>query len=310
MKKKILYIVLGIVFILFVLGLVTSYIDSARVRNTVEPKYTIKIVSKTGDKVTYWGLGYKIIRYPSVSPNEPYKNNRGVKYGNWFMKYELSLDEEKVTVKELNEVNDKIIEYFSLDDKVEYNNYGYNYIDYENMVVVVGLKENTKEEQNKFREMVVDSDLIKFEEGKIVVSDKTTVEEIKLKTEIEVTNHGNSDSDLVKYKVYIKDSKLYAVNLKNNEEKIVFDKEYVKNIAIRSICCAGNGYLLILTDDGNVYMSAKDCNYNFSFDFPFKKLDVSNIEKFKLVPAFDYDMARNLYGVDKNGNEILLHKMN
>ena len=224
MKKKILYIVLVIVFILFVLGLVTSYIDSARVRNAVEPKYTIKIVSKTGDKVTYWGLGYKIIRYPSVSPNEPYKNNRGVKYGNWFMKYELSLDEEKVTTNELNEVNDKIIEYFSLEDKVEYNNYGYNYIDYENMVVVVGLKENTKEEQNKFREMVVDSDLIKFEEGEIVVSDKATVEEIKLKTEIEVTNHGNSDSDLVKYKVYIKDSKLYAVNLKNNEEKIVFDK--------------------------------------------------------------------------------------
>ena len=90
MKKKILYIVLVIGFILFVLGFVTSYIDSGRVRNAVEPKYTIKIVSKTGDKVTYWGLGYKIIRYPSVSPNEPYKNNCGVKYGNWFMKYELS----------------------------------------------------------------------------------------------------------------------------------------------------------------------------------------------------------------------------
>lgn len=82
MKKKI-FIILGIVVVLLVSSaLVTSYIDSARVRNSVEPKYTIKIVSEDGNKVTYWGLGYKVIRYPSVSPNEPYKNNRGVKYGN------------------------------------------------------------------------------------------------------------------------------------------------------------------------------------------------------------------------------------
>ena len=91
MKKTI--IVLSIVLALLVVaGLVTSYADSARVRNSVEPVHTIKIVSADGTKVTYWGLGYKVIRYPSVSPNEPYKNNRGIKYGNWFMKYELPED--------------------------------------------------------------------------------------------------------------------------------------------------------------------------------------------------------------------------
>ena len=79
MKKKILIIV-GIVFIFFVIaGLVTSYIDSARVRNGVAPKYVIKVDDENGTKVTYWGLGYKVVRYLSVSPNEPYKNNRGVK---------------------------------------------------------------------------------------------------------------------------------------------------------------------------------------------------------------------------------------
>ena len=89
MKKKI-FIFLGIVVVLLVsAALVTNYIDSARVRNSVEPKCTIKIVSEGGNKVTYWGLGYKVIRYPSVSPNEPYKNNRGVKYGSWFMNYKL-----------------------------------------------------------------------------------------------------------------------------------------------------------------------------------------------------------------------------
>ena len=84
-------IIIGIITVfLVVVGLVTSYIDSARVRNSIEPKFAIKIITNGGNKVTYWGLGYKVIRYPSVSPNEPYKNNLGVKYGSWFMKYELS----------------------------------------------------------------------------------------------------------------------------------------------------------------------------------------------------------------------------
>ena len=90
MKKKVLIVTGIILAILVVAGLVTSYADSARVRNGKEPKYVIRLVSNDGNKVTYIGLGYKVVLYPSVSPNEPYKNNRGVKYGNWFMKYELS----------------------------------------------------------------------------------------------------------------------------------------------------------------------------------------------------------------------------
>ena len=44
MKKKVLIITGIIIVILIAAGLVTSYIDMARVRNSVEPKYTIKIV--------------------------------------------------------------------------------------------------------------------------------------------------------------------------------------------------------------------------------------------------------------------------
>jgi hypothetical protein len=90
MKKKVLIITGIIIVILIAAGLVTSYIDMARVRNSVEPKYTIKIVTDGGHKVTYWGLGYKVVRYPAVSPREPYKNSLGVKYGSWFMNYKLS----------------------------------------------------------------------------------------------------------------------------------------------------------------------------------------------------------------------------
>jgi len=88
-NKKI--IVIGIIcLILVVVGLVTSYIDGGRVRTGNEPKCCIKIVSNDGNKVTYWGLGYKVVRYPSVSLNEPFKNSLGVKMGSWFMNYELS----------------------------------------------------------------------------------------------------------------------------------------------------------------------------------------------------------------------------
>lgn len=102
MKKKVLVIV-GVIFIILIaLGLFTSYVDSARVRNGVEPKYVIKLVNESGSKVTYYGLGYKVIRYVSVSPSEPYKNNIGVKYGNWFMKYDLEPEEESINIKLLD----------------------------------------------------------------------------------------------------------------------------------------------------------------------------------------------------------------
>jgi len=112
MKRKVLVIIGIIITILVVVGLVTSYADSARVRNGFEPKHVIKIVSRDGNKVTYWGLGYKVIRYLSVSPNEPYKNNRGVKYGGWFMKYEI--DEERESLYLVTEIENVSISIFDI----------------------------------------------------------------------------------------------------------------------------------------------------------------------------------------------------
>lgn len=91
MKKKTTYIIIAvIVIVLIVLGFITKYADMGRVATNNEPKYCIKIISDGGNKVTYWGLGYKVIRYPAVSPNEPYKNNLGAKMGSWFMSYKLT----------------------------------------------------------------------------------------------------------------------------------------------------------------------------------------------------------------------------
>ena len=138
----------------------------------------------------------------------------------------------------------------------------------------------------------------------------STVEDIELKLEVDAMNHGNSSEEFVEYKVYVDDNKLYAKNLKTNEVKMIFDKELVKYVAVRSICCSGNAHLLILTLDGNVYISNEDSNYGFTFNVKFNKLDAKNIVSFKLVPVEDNDFAKNLYGVDSNGKEILLHEIN
>ena len=89
MKKKIGISIGILVIVLIVAGIITNYSDSARVTTGHEPKCCIKVVSNDGSKVTYWGLGYKVVRYVGVSPNEPYESNIGVKMGSWFMKYEL-----------------------------------------------------------------------------------------------------------------------------------------------------------------------------------------------------------------------------
>lgn len=108
MKKKICVGVGTALIILIIVGIITNYVDSGRVTTGHEPKYCIKIISDDGSKVTYWGLGYKVIRYIGVSPNEPYESNIGVKMGNWFMKYELPIDNEKnyktnIDIKELDD---------------------------------------------------------------------------------------------------------------------------------------------------------------------------------------------------------------
>ena len=53
--------------------------------------------------------------------------------------------EKSVSIDELNKINDKIIEYFQTHDK--YSNFSYNYVDEKEKVVVVGLIDNSKNEQ-------------------------------------------------------------------------------------------------------------------------------------------------------------------
>ncbi len=93
MKKKGLIIAICVLVVLIIASLITKYIDTANVSTGHEPECCIKIVSQDGSKVTYWGLGYKVVRYVGISPDEPYKSNIGVKMGSWFMNYEKPTNE-------------------------------------------------------------------------------------------------------------------------------------------------------------------------------------------------------------------------
>ena len=144
-KKKTIIISLSLILIIF--GLYAKYVDSARVRTGHEPKITIKITSKDGSKVTYWGFGYKVIRYPSVSPNEPYKNNKGVKFGSWLMKYKLpsnnNLEINKITDKTKTMINFACAEVLS--SFYEDENYVYYFDCMKNKYVIVTYTDNSEE---------------------------------------------------------------------------------------------------------------------------------------------------------------------
>ena len=70
-----------------------------------------------------------------------------------------------VSIEELNDINNKIIYYFNVNGTSIYDNYSYNYVDEKDMVVVVGLVNNSKEEKEWFKNNIVDSKYIRFEQG-------------------------------------------------------------------------------------------------------------------------------------------------
>lgn len=77
-----------------------------------------------------------------------------------------SLTNKCVTnIDELNKINNKIIDYFTTNGVDGFDNFCGNYVDKTNGVVVVSLLDISKHEQDRFKKMVVDSELIEFRKG-------------------------------------------------------------------------------------------------------------------------------------------------
>ena len=165
MKKKIGISIGILVIALIVAGIITNYSDSARVTTGHEPKCCIKVVSNDGSKVTYWGLGYKVVRYVGVSPNEPYESNIGVKMGNWFMKYELpkadiieiEYEGQTITITDIKDIG--IIENILLNSK--YNGEICNGINTHKIILnkdIYYIKESCKEIQKGDKQATISTE--------------------------------------------------------------------------------------------------------------------------------------------------------
>ena len=76
-----------------------------------------------------------------------------------------------IDTNELNAINNKIIDYFTNNGVKEYDNFCSNYVDEVTGVVVVELLDISQEEQDKFKRLVVDSDLIEFRKGEKGIDD-------------------------------------------------------------------------------------------------------------------------------------------
>lgn len=76
--------------------------------------------------------------------------------------------------EELNAINDKIINYFS-NNNLTYTNLVGNYVDVYSNSVIVELKDNSELEQRKFKDVVVNSDLIQFIEKEENITTATTL---------------------------------------------------------------------------------------------------------------------------------------
>lgn len=165
MKKKICIGIGIILIILIVAGIITNYADSGRVTTGHEPKYCIKVVSYDGSKVNYLGLGYKVIRYVGVSPNEPYENNIGTKMGSWFMKYELpesdtveiEYEGKTITITDIKDIG--TIENILVNSK--YNNEICNGINTHKIILdndVYYIKESCKEIQKGNKQAIISTE--------------------------------------------------------------------------------------------------------------------------------------------------------
>lgn len=139
---------------------------------------------------------------------------------------------DNVSIDELNNINAKIIEYF-LSTTVPYDNYSYNYVDEENNVVIVGLLDNSKEEQDKFRKLIVDSEYIKFVKGERLVNEPTITDEEVNNIQDKIINNVSTKDSYTNFAACYVDTKnkVVVVELVDNSRE---EQEWFRNNILNS----------------------------------------------------------------------------
>lgn len=123
---------------------------------------------KDGGSIEYRAVLYKITKIHSLSTESStgYIDGWKVNILGFQVYNETNIYVEvSPSIDELNSINNKIIDYFDKNDGKTYDNYSYNYVDEKNKVVIVGLVDNSENQQEWFKKNIIDSKYIKFEQG-------------------------------------------------------------------------------------------------------------------------------------------------
>lgn len=130
MKKKIIIPIIVLIFIILIIP--------------------IPMKLKDGGSVEYKAVLYKIIKIHRLNTQSTtgYEDGWRVELLGITIYNRYTYDEIEINIS-LEDINDKIINYFS-NDKNDINNLAYNYIDLDSHVIVIGLVDNNKGNQEKF----------------------------------------------------------------------------------------------------------------------------------------------------------------
>ena len=86
-KKIIIICIVTFVSLLFI----TAFsIDYSRVNRNLEPLFMVRI-SEKGNKYTYLGFGYKMIKDVAISPYEPLDHSINIKFGLWIYAWDVKV---------------------------------------------------------------------------------------------------------------------------------------------------------------------------------------------------------------------------
>ena len=86
-KKIIIICMVTFVSLLFI---TTFSIDYSRVNKNLEPLFMVRI-SEKGNKYTYLGFGYKMIKGVAISPYEPLDHSISIKFGFWIYAWDVKV---------------------------------------------------------------------------------------------------------------------------------------------------------------------------------------------------------------------------
>lgn len=133
-------------------------------------------------------------------------------------------NKKEVTKEDLENVNNTIIEYFQTNGVKEYENYTFNYVDEENKVVVVGLLDNSEEEQERFKKEIINSDLIKFVKGE------------------KLSNEVDNEENITNAKTFIRTYNILNIAESNEDSYIYltirqFQEEEVQTVKVEKRLC-------------------------------------------------------------------------